>query len=98
MCILSLMNVFFISLQYEMDLIWMELRTTGRNGFDGFNCFNGCFTIIGLALLTLMAFNSFNGCYCLNGVIPLMAAMDLMALMAVIALMVEVPLMAYGSN
>ena len=28
MCILSLMNVFFISLQYEMDLIWMELRTT----------------------------------------------------------------------
>ena len=28
MCILSLFDVIFISNQYEMDLIWMELRTT----------------------------------------------------------------------
>ena len=31
MCFLSLMDVYLISYQYNMDLIWMELRTTREN-------------------------------------------------------------------
>ena len=39
MCILSLFDVFLISNQYEMDLIWMELRTTALNAEKTFHPF-----------------------------------------------------------
>ena len=35
MCILSLFDVFLISNRYEMDLIWMELRTTQMENYGG---------------------------------------------------------------
>ena len=31
MCLLSLMDVYLISYQYDMDLIWMELRITSHS-------------------------------------------------------------------
>ena len=37
MCILSLMNVYLISYQYDMDLIWMELRITQMLRHESFS-------------------------------------------------------------
>ena len=31
MCFLSLMDVYLISYQYDMDLMWMELRITSQD-------------------------------------------------------------------